>query len=158
MEFLPSPFPRTFINVKAKLKNESGFNKHLNWISKFIHKSSTALFEDTTATKCWNTLPFLLPQKVTSRSFGADKSCTELWFVTQTHRQKPGNRDLWLTCHPELRQALTALAKAQCQLLFFEIPGLDEFVKTLLSLFPFLFSAAPGTTCYLPSLSSEHTS
>jgi len=78
--------------------------------------------------------------------------------VCDPNRQQRGNGALRLTCHPERRQGITAPAKAECQLLLLEIPGLDKCVKMPLSLFPFLFSAAPGMTCYLPSLSSVHIS
>lgn len=150
--------PQTLTNVKGKLKNESGFNKKRKWISEFIKKSSTALFEDTRAAKHWNRLAILLPQKVTSRSFAVCRQKLHGAVVCDPNQQKPRKGELWLTCHPELRKGITAPAKAECQLLLFEIPGLDKFVKMSLSLFLFLFSAAPGTTCYLPSLSSVHIS
>lgn len=57
-------------------------------ISKLIHKSFTVLFKYTTAAKRWNTLqvPF---SKVISRSLlFADKTCAELWFVSQTNKSQ----------------------------------------------------------------------
>lgn len=59
-----------------------------NRISKLIHKSFTVLFKYTTAAKRWNTLqvPF---SKVISRSLlFADKTCAELWFVSQTNKSQ----------------------------------------------------------------------
>jgi len=57
-------------------------------ISKLIHKSFTVLFKYTTAAKRWNRLqvPF---SKVISRSLlFADKTCAELWFVSQTNKSQ----------------------------------------------------------------------
>jgi len=57
-------------------------------ISKLIHKSFTVLFKYTTAAKRWNRLQVPFSKVISQSLLFADKTCAELWFVSQTNKSQ----------------------------------------------------------------------